>query len=366
MSTILYRWGRTAARHPWRMIGAWLAIAVAVLALQTTVGGTTSNDWSIPGTEAQQGADLLLDRFPSEGGVAGRVVFADPDGDVTDAGARQAIEATLAEIAGGANVLAVTDPFDPAQPSISPDGRVAFATVRYSVDPPTAVEGEHALDAIEIARGAGLQAELSRDIVRGAEEVEGHTAETIGLAVAVVVLLVAFGSVIAAGIPIGTAVFGIVIGLGLVTTLAGLTEVPEVAPMIASMICPHGVSTIWGCATRASEAAAPADSAISVLSTSSRVVGIALMRISWVMAIPLTFRSRITVMIAATLTPITRSPTSCLANPPRNTGQLRKSTPMHTARDGAMNGATHMAPITAAALSSSSPAVAMTVAATTM
>ena len=236
MSQILYRWGRAAARHPWRMIGAWLAIAAAVLALEVGVGGPTSDDWSIPGTEAQQGADVLLESFPSEGGVAGRVVFADPDGDVTDASARAAIEATLADLATGPNVLAVTDPFDPAQLAVSPDGGTAFATVRFSVDPPGKAEGEHALDSIEIAREAGLRAELSREIVRGAEEVEGHTAEMIGLAVAVVVLLLAFGSVIAAGIPIGTAVFGIFIGLGLVTTMAGLTDVPSVAPMIASMI----------------------------------------------------------------------------------------------------------------------------------
>ena len=154
MSTLLYRWGRAAAQHPWRMIGAWLAIAVTVLALQSTVGGETSDNWSIPGTEAQLGADLLLDRFPSEGGVAGRIVFADPDGDVTDAAARATIAETLAAFADGPNVLAVTDPFDAAQPTISPDGRIAFATIRYSVDPPGPEEGEAALGAVEIGRAS--------------------------------------------------------------------------------------------------------------------------------------------------------------------------------------------------------------------
>jgi RND superfamily putative drug exporter len=234
MSQILHRWGRVAARHPWRMIGLWLVVAVAVLGLEATVGGETSDDWSIPGTEAQLGSDVLEAGFPTEGGVAGRVVFADPDGDVTDSEARAVIGETLAAFAGGPNVLSVTDPFDAAQPAISPDGSVAFATVRYSVDPPGAEEGEAALDAVEIARDAGLQAELSREIVRGVEEVEGS--EAIGLIVAVIVLLVAFGSVIAAGIPVGSAIFGIFIGLGLVTTMAGFTDVPSVSPLIASMI----------------------------------------------------------------------------------------------------------------------------------
>src|SRR5690606_33358345 len=95
-------------------------------------------------------------------------------------------------------------------------------------------QGEVAEAAVEIARAAGLDAELSREIVRGSEEVEGT--EMIGLTVALVVLLVAFGSVIAAGIPIGSALFGIVIGLGLVTTLAGFTDVPSISPLIATMI----------------------------------------------------------------------------------------------------------------------------------
>ena len=234
MSRILYRWGRAAARHPWRMIGVWLVVAVAVLGLEANVGGETSDDWTIPGTEAQLGADVLEQSFPTEGGVAGRVVFADPDGDITDVNARAAIESTLTEIKAGPNVLAVTDPFDPAQPAVSPDGRIAFATVRYSIDPPGPAEGEAALDAIEIAREAGLQAELSREVVRGVEEVEGG--EAIGLTVAVIVLLVAFGSVIAAGIPIGSAIFGIFVGLGLVTVMAGFTDVPSVSPLIATMI----------------------------------------------------------------------------------------------------------------------------------
>jgi putative drug exporter of the RND superfamily len=234
MSRLLHRWGRTAARHPWRMIGAWLIIAIAVLALQSTVGGETSDDFTIPGTEAQRGVDLLRDRFPSEGGVSGRIVFADADGDITDPTARAAIAETLAQISAGDEVLAVTDPFDPALASVSADGRVAFATVRYSVDPPGPEQGEAAEAAIEIAREAGLQAELSREIVRGSEEVEGS--EGIGLAVALIVLLVAFGSVIAAGIPIGSALFGIFVGLGLITVMAGFADVPSISPMIASMI----------------------------------------------------------------------------------------------------------------------------------
>ena len=119
MSKILYRWGRAAALHPWRMIGVWLVIAVAVIGLNASVGGETSDDFTIPGTEAQQGIDLLEERFPTQGGVSGQIVFADPDGDITDPVARAAIAETLADLAAGPNVLAVTDPYDPANASVS-------------------------------------------------------------------------------------------------------------------------------------------------------------------------------------------------------------------------------------------------------
>ncbi|MFN0026859.1 MAG: MMPL family transporter [Acidimicrobiales bacterium] len=234
MATFLYRLGRAAACHPWRMIGAWLVIALAVFGLNATVGGDTSDDFAIPGTEAQRGIDLLETRFPTQGGITGQVVFADPDGDVTDPAARAAIGKALSALAEGPHVLAVTDPFDPTNGALSEDQAIAYATVRYDIDPPGPEEGEAAEAAARIARDAGLQAELSRSIVRGAEEVEGN--EGIGLLVAVIVLLVAFGSIIAAGIPIGTALFGIVIGLGLIGVMAGLGDVPSISPMLATMI----------------------------------------------------------------------------------------------------------------------------------
>ncbi|HEY4609893.1 MAG TPA: MMPL family transporter, partial [Ilumatobacteraceae bacterium] len=234
MSKILYRWGRSAAQHPWRMIFAWLVVVVAVVGLQRSIGESTSDKFNIPGTEAQRGLDLLNERFPTQGGSSGQVVFADPDGDVTDATARQTIATTLAQMSRNPDVVAITDPFDPAAASVSADGRVAYATVRYSVDPPTKADGAAAETAVESARAAGLQADLSRNIVRTSDQAEGK--EGIGIIVAIVVLLVAFGSVIAAGIPIGTALFGIFIGLSMIGILAGLTEVPSISPLLATMI----------------------------------------------------------------------------------------------------------------------------------
>ena len=80
MSNVLYRWGRAAARHPWRMLGAWMIVVLGVVALRSAVGGNPSDNFTIPGTEAQRGIDLLDERFPAQGGVSGQIVFADPAG----------------------------------------------------------------------------------------------------------------------------------------------------------------------------------------------------------------------------------------------------------------------------------------------
>ncbi|MGZ6982960.1 MAG: MMPL family transporter, partial [Ilumatobacteraceae bacterium] len=170
MSKILYKWGRSAARHPWRMLFAWLVVVIAVVGLKGSIGGNVSDNFKIPGTEAQRGLDLLNARFPSQGGSSGQVVFADHDGNVTDATAKATIAKTLAEIAKDHHVVAIDDPFDPANGAVSADGRIAYATVHYSVSPPTKADGQAAKNAVESARHAGLQAELSRNIVRTVDQ----------------------------------------------------------------------------------------------------------------------------------------------------------------------------------------------------
>ena len=152
-------------------------------------------------------------------------MFADPAGRITDPAARAAVEATLAGCAGARTCSA--SPAPTTGPARQPRRPHRLHDRPLRVDPPGKAEGKAAEAAVETRR-AGLQAEISRTIIRTAEPVEGR--EGIGLIVAVVVLLVAFGSVIAAGIPIATALFGIFIGLGLIGVLAGLTDVRRSHP----------------------------------------------------------------------------------------------------------------------------------------
>ncbi len=159
----------------------------------------------------------------------------DESGGLAAGPARAAVDATVAELRRTEGVVAASDPFDPAAPSVSPDGRTAFTTVVFAAETLQAVDAERVEAAVEAGRASdAVQIEIGGTITQAAQEIEGK--EAFGLAVAVVVLLVAFGSVIAMGLPIGTALFGIFIGLTGVSVLAGFADVPTVSPMLATMI----------------------------------------------------------------------------------------------------------------------------------
>jgi putative drug exporter of the RND superfamily len=234
MSQFLFRLGRRCAAHPFRTIGVWVVIAVAVFAWDGAAGGEPTNDYRVPGVESQHASDTLADQFPTFAGASGRVVFHVDDGRVDTAANRSAIEGAVARLAGGADVTVVTDPFDPAGPTVSPDGRTAYATVQYGE---LTLQPEHydeVVDAVGPTRADGVQTEISGDIAGAGAEVEGQ--EGIGLIVALIVLLVAFGSVIAAGIPVATALIGVALGAAGLGIMAGFTDVPDTSPVLAIMI----------------------------------------------------------------------------------------------------------------------------------
>jgi RND superfamily putative drug exporter len=234
MTNVLYRLGRNAARHPFRVLGIWVLLTVLVMSAQSSLGGELSDDFTIPGAESQQAYDLLQERFPSESHNSGDIVFHVDEGTLADPGHRAPLTQALADLGVASHVAGVSDPFDARGPTVSPDGRTAFATVTYDVDEITPEMFAETEKVAEAARDAGLDVEITTALTADDGGPEGS--EMVGLLVAVLVLLVAFGSVIAMGIPIGTALFGILIGMAGVTVLAGSMDVPSVSPMLAMMI----------------------------------------------------------------------------------------------------------------------------------
>ena len=233
MSAFLFRLGRNCARHPFRVLGVWLIVAVAVLAVSSQRGGTFNDNFRIPGAESQKAADVLSVRFPTQSGATGRIVFhsATP---LDDSAPRSAIDQTRHALAAGHDVTGVSDPFGRGSQAISSDRRTAYVDVQYSVDLLTPQHVADANAAIATSRAAGVQTELSGAIANAGTKAQGK--EGLGILVAIVVLLVAFGSAVAMGIPIGTALIGIVIGLAGMKIFASFTDVPTVSEMLGMMI----------------------------------------------------------------------------------------------------------------------------------
>ena len=224
-----------SARHPWRTIVTWVVVMGAALFLGAAVGGTFSDDFAAPGSQSARATQLLEKSFPEAAQGQALVVLASEDG-ATLAGSRPAIEAALAEIAGAEHVASVADPF--AAGTISQDGRIGYAVL--TLDAPQADLGKPAFtvlsDAVTGTAVPGVQVELGGDSVflNAEEESGGHTG--IGLLVALLVLLVVFGTLVAAILPIGLALVSVGTGIGGVMLLAGAMDVSVSAIPFAGVV----------------------------------------------------------------------------------------------------------------------------------
>lgn len=238
MAGILHRIGRFSIRHRRIVATAWLVVLVAVVASAGAFAKPTSDSFSIPGTESQRAMDLLAERFPDRpNGTSTMVVFAAPTGEnLNGPDAKRAVEATVANLEKVPQVASVTNPY--ALLGVSADGTIAYANVAYDASSTEVTDStKDALEAaVQPALDAHLQAEFGGEIVPGASSDPGANSEMIGLLIAVVVLLISFGSLIAAGLPILTALIGVGTGIAGITALSAVIELSSTAPVLATMI----------------------------------------------------------------------------------------------------------------------------------
>ncbi|MDH6569761.1 RND superfamily putative drug exporter [Streptomyces sp. SAI-208] len=238
MATFLYKLGRLAFRRRHFVALLWVALLTlaGVGAANAPAAGSTS--FSIPGTEAQKAFDLLEQRFPgaSADGATGRVVFKAPEGEkMTDAANKATVAKTVKELGDGSEVVSVTDPF--TTHAVSKDGTVAYASVRY--DAP-AMELKDATrkaleQAADDARDTGLTVDVGGDALQAGAE-PGAIGEVVGLAIAAVVLVITLGSLVAAGLPLLTAIIGVGIGVSTITVLAKALDLGDTTSTLALMI----------------------------------------------------------------------------------------------------------------------------------
>jgi RND superfamily putative drug exporter len=228
---MLYRLGAFAARHPWRVVVLWVSALVAVIGLAATVGGALHDNYDIPGTGAQRGADLLERSFPAMSGADARVVVHNTAHDST-ALAPAGLADAAARLEASPHVTGV------GAPTFSADRRTALIDVRFDV-PVTSFDGREGVEILEHAteplRADGLTVEYGGQVPENIGAPSG-TGEMIGITAALIILLLAFGSIVAAGLPLAIAVIGLGVGLSGITLLAAVADVSTIAPTIATMI----------------------------------------------------------------------------------------------------------------------------------
>ncbi|GLZ04285.1 membrane protein [Actinomadura sp. NBRC 104412] len=227
MSRLLYRLGRAAALRPWRFVVAWVLVIGAVAGVAGVAGGSLQDDYTLAGTGSQRAADLLTERFPALSGADARVVVHAGKGRVDPAG----LEGARRELAKLPHVSVV----EPAVPSR--DGATALITVRYDVLV-TDLAPDETLERLRGATAglerAGNQVEFGGEVPENVTAPDG-VAEVVGVVAALVILLLAFGSVVAAGLPLAVALAGLGAGVLGITILAAFANVATTAPTLAVM-----------------------------------------------------------------------------------------------------------------------------------
>ncbi|MFD5230325.1 MMPL family transporter [Streptomyces qaidamensis] len=237
MATFLYKLGRLSFRRRHFVALIWVALLTLAGVGAASAPAAGNSSFSIPGTEAQKAFDLLEQRFPgtSADGATARVVFKAPSGEkMTDPGNKATVKETVKELSDGSEVVRVTDPYQAK--AVSKDGTIAYAQVSYKV---SGMELDDAAkdalkDSAQDARKAGLTVEIGGDALQAVP----HTgsSEIIGIAVAAVVLVITFGSLVAAGLPLLTALIGVGIGVSAITGLASALDLGSTTSTLAMMI----------------------------------------------------------------------------------------------------------------------------------
>ncbi|MEU6336455.1 MMPL family transporter [Streptomyces cellulosae] len=217
----------------------WLLALVGIAAGAFVAGSAYSNDYKVPGTESGHAAELMKEGFPSLGGDSDSVVWHTTSGTVRDSGVEQTMTRTLDRLEELPGVASVSGPYDGGGAGrISADGRTAYATVTFehSGKDITSGEAEAVVKTAKAAETDGLDVELGGSAVELSESSGGHTAEIVGVAVAAVVLFLAFGSLAASLLPIATALVSVGTAYAGIVLLGHVMTVADFAPMLGMLI----------------------------------------------------------------------------------------------------------------------------------
>ncbi|MGW1977981.1 MMPL family transporter [Streptomyces sp. NPDC001889] len=231
--SVFERLALVSYQRRWWALAVWVVALVVVSVGSQAVGDSYRNDFRLPGTESQKALDVLKDRAPDQAGSPVQIVLRAPDG-LAGADTRSRVESMLDEIGRVPHVVGVLSPYE-SSGTISRDGTIGYATVsldKQSEDIPVA-DAEKLIETAQKAETDGLRVELAGDPIRAAQSGDSGSAEGVGMLAALVILVLLFGSVLAAALPIVIAVFAVGTTLGL-TVLA--SHVATVANFTAPLM----------------------------------------------------------------------------------------------------------------------------------
>ncbi|MCF3131149.1 MMPL family transporter [Streptomyces olivochromogenes] len=250
LSKALFRVGGCAARHPWRVIAAWVLAAALAVVAAVAFGGRTADSMTAPGLDSQRAAELIERAGTGQDGMTAQVVVTPLDRGATffdHGGTRTALARLRSEVRRLPHVLGTSDPagaldrggdFAVRDGLVSADGRIAVVRVQYPDQSRLSAKDLHALvDLGDRLRGElPLRIEMGGNLFYVFSDPDGGASELIGILAAATILFLAFGSLVAAALPIGMAVFGLTVGVATMTVLAGMTRIPTFAPVLGSMV----------------------------------------------------------------------------------------------------------------------------------
>jgi RND superfamily putative drug exporter len=233
----LARWSTS---HRWLVLVAWIALVFVVNAIAQSAGTSYSNNFTIPGSDAQRAADLLQHSFPSQAGDRDTIVYKVSSGTVREAAVRTRMSAMFAAVEKLPHVVSVVSPYEGplAGKAISASGKIAFATVVFDEKANNLPKSapERVVRTARAAARPGLQVELGGQAIELTEQEGFGISTAVGLLAAIVVLLLTFGSLLAMGLPIITALCGLGSGLAVIALFTHVVDTPNFSSELAAMI----------------------------------------------------------------------------------------------------------------------------------
>jgi RND superfamily putative drug exporter len=237
MNGFLETLGKFVSRHRWWFVAAWIVILAGLSLSRAQWGGDYVNNYNIAGSQSSDGLNHLRANFSSASGYSGQIVFHNTSGQVSDQA--NAVNQSMTNLSKLPHVVKATSPFATNPPTnVSKDGTIAYGSISWDIVPASLDQSylDSMNHAVHPARAAGLVVDYGGNAGQIGQQPNDAKSELIGLAAALVLLLIMFESLVAAGIPLVAAIFSVGSGLALVGLLAAATDFPTTAPTIATLL----------------------------------------------------------------------------------------------------------------------------------